>query len=381
MARFLQTQGIDTSVITGMPNYPTNAIYSGYQRRLSMTEIIDGVRVHRVWLFVSQSRNFASRLLNYFSFVATSFFRLLFLSRPDVLVCESPPLFLGMTAVVICKLKRSKLVFNVSDLWPESAERLGLVRNRWLLRLSYRLECWIYRNSALVSGQTQGIVHNISGRVAVRTHWLPNGFDFSEGIEPTVVENVQSVSVPEGYFLVLYAGIIGHAQALDLVLRAAALLTARPVLFILAGDGPERNALQVQAQQSGLKNIRFIGHLPKAMVFAWIKACHAYLVPLRRLELFKGAIPSKIFEPMACGKPVLLGVDGEAKKLFVDEAQAALFFEPENETDLVKQINMLLAQPELARQLGERAKELVQRQFDRHKIHSAFLSALQSIAS
>ncbi|HRG10172.1 MAG TPA: glycosyltransferase family 4 protein, partial [Cyclobacteriaceae bacterium] len=194
-----------------------------YRQKFSMRETIDGVHVYRIWIFVSRSRSVLSRLLNYFSFVITSFFRLLFLPKADYLICESPPLFLGFTAVVISWLKGSRLVFNVSDLWPESAEKLHIISSKPLISLAYALEKWIYKNSYLISGQTKGIVESIATRFpSKKVIWFPNGvdFDFFEGEHENFLWR-KALDIKETDFVLLYAGIIGHAQGLDVMLRAA----------------------------------------------------------------------------------------------------------------------------------------------------------------
>lgn len=177
----LKKNGADIHVITAMPNYPHMRVAEGYRGKWRVSEEIEGIKVTRCWIFVPQSKSIFARLLNYFSFVFSSFWiGLVRMKRSDYLICESPPLFLGITAFLLTRLKRTKMIFNVSDLWPESAEKLGLVKNRFFLWISGKLEMFLYRRSKIITGQTQGIVKNISSRLPHKTvYWLPNGVDVS----------------------------------------------------------------------------------------------------------------------------------------------------------------------------------------------------------
>jgi hypothetical protein len=139
LTKFLLQKGIDVRVVTALPNYPKNEIFPAYRGKYAVQEVMDGIPIHRVWIYVSNSRGIVARLINYFSFVVTSFFKMLRLPKAEFFLCESPPLFLGITAVLAAKLKGSKLIFNVSDLWPESAEKLGIINNRFLIKVAYRL--------------------------------------------------------------------------------------------------------------------------------------------------------------------------------------------------------------------------------------------------
>lgn len=382
LARFMVSQGFDVRVYTAMPNYPTNRVKEGYRGKWVCDEILDDINVFRSWIFVPRSRGIVARLLNYFSFVITSFFRLLFATRSDFLLCESPPLFLGFTAVTIARLKGSKLIFNVSDLWPESAEKLGLVTNRLLLKLAYRLEKWIYQNAWLITGQTQGIVANIKTRFPGKTVlWLPNGIDLDFTEMPGSMDWASRWAIQSEEFVVLYAGILGHAQGLEVIIGAAERLKEEKVKFVIAGDGPDREALVRIAGERKLNNVLFQDNVPKKEMAGMIRACSAFVVPLRKLELFKGAIPSKLFEPLALEKPVLLGVEGEASQLFIEEGKTGLYFEPENADHLAEAIRQLRQNPEMASMLGRNGREYVRRMFDRAKIHDSFVNQLRSMSA
>ena len=261
----------------------------------------------------------------------TSFFTGLSVrGKVDYLLCESPPLFLGISAYAISRIKKAKLLFNVSDLWPESAEKLGLMKNRSLLRLSTRLEEFLYRHSFIISGQTQGIVKNISSRFPDKpVFWLKNGIDMVS--LPYPPSDTDDWRRREGFaetdFLLVYAGIIGYAQGLEVILHAADILRDQlQIKFIFVGSGPVKNRLMKLTQELSLDRVFFFRALPRNELLMMIRHMDAAIIPLKKLELFKGAIPSKIFENLALKKPVLLGIEGEAKELFIDSAKAGLAF-------------------------------------------------------
>jgi len=379
LALNLKNNGHKVEVLTAMPNYPKMKVYDGYRNKLFATEQIDGIKIFRSWIFVIKSKAVISRLLNYFSFVFTCLIASLKASSCEYVVCESPPLFLGISAIIIAKFKRAKLIFNVSDLWPESAEKLGIINDGVLLQLSYRLEKWIYKNSFLISGQTQGIVKNINARFpSIKTHWLPNGIDEDvyKNIKPHLTwRNNYNL---EGKKIFLYAGIIGHAQGLEVIIKAAAQINDLNIVFVLVGDGPVKAELILLNKKQNAAVV-FIPNTPKKELMEMVADAYAYIVPLKKLDIFKGAIPSKLFDPLALGRPIILGVEGEAKELFINKGQAGIFYEPENTDDLVKAVLNLHKNENLCNTLGANGKEYINRFFNREKIANTFIKKIQSL--
>lgn len=375
--------GYDVTVYTGMPNYPNMEVGEGYKKKWRSSEVIDEVKVYRSWLFVSKNPSIIFRLMNYFSFCATSFFRMLVnMKRSEVIICESPPLFLGITAVLISRIKRTPLVFNVSDLWPKSAEELGLIKNKFIIRITTLLEEWIYKKSTAICGQTQGIVEDIQSRFPEKPiYWFPNGVD-AELIERdfSLTPSLRKEYGINGQTLVIgYAGIIGHAQGLEIIISAAKVLSNQDVLFLLAGSGPVLSSLQEMVKAEGLQNIMFIGSFPKEKMLEVIATFDLAFVPLKKSKLFLGAIPSKIFENLALKKPLLLGVDGEAKALFIEQGKAGLFYEPENSTELIRAIEKFISDKSLRYELGENGRKFVIENFNRKQIAESFAEFLKNL--
>ncbi len=294
--RFVQ-MGYKVTILTAMPNYPKMEILSGYRGKIYLKENFNGMEVHRSYIFVRNTPSLKFRLLNYFSFVFTSILTgVLKVSRQDLIICESPPLFLGISAIILKKFLKAKFVMNIADLWPEQAEKLGLVKNRTLLKLTYKLEGFIYKHSDLVSGQTMGIVDNIKGRYNnVKTFWLRNGIDVENyrnyKINPELVKPFNKAD-----FILIYAGIIGYAQGLDTILLCANELRNNPdIKFLLVGSGPEKKRLINLKQELHLENLIFIDPVAKSEIPGLVSLSAAGIVPLKENAFFSRSDTFKDF--------------------------------------------------------------------------------------
>ncbi|MDR0972137.1 MAG: glycosyltransferase family 4 protein [Bacteroidales bacterium] len=367
----LKKKGVDVSIITAMPNYPKMEVHKAYKGKKYCFEKDDNnLNIHRCWIYVKKSKSIIPRLMNYFSFVLSSlFYGLIKVGRQDILLVESPPLFLGISAYLLSKAKRAKLVFNVSDLWPESAEKLNIINNRLLLKMATFLEEFLYKKSSLITGQTQGIVGNIKERFPKKkVYWLKNGVDLNFY---NVNKEIDSCWREEnGYtqddFILFYGGIIGLAQGLEVILYAAEeLKNYENIKFVLLGEGPEKERLQKIKKELRIDNVKFFDAVEKNYMQRIIISTDATIIPLKKLDLFKGAIPSKIFENLALKKPILLGLEGEAKQLFIDEGDCGLAFIPEDFKDLKSKILSLYNDKALCKEKGENGFKYVSSHFNR----------------
>ena len=376
----LKASGIDVEVLTAMPNYPKMEIMEAYRKGAIREETIDGIHVRRSKIYVSNSKKIIPRLLNYFSFVWTSYWKGRSFKDVDYLMVESPPLFLGYSAMALSKKLKAKIIFNVSDLWPESAEKMGIVTNGTMLKMAYRLEKKCYNRAHLVTGQTMGIVDNIRSRFPeTNLHWLPNGVDVSfydpSKISPSGFREAIGAKYSDVIFF--YGGIIGHAQGLQTVLQAAKLIEDKPnIKIVLQGAGPVLTELLALKEELGLKNIVFREPVTKNEMPGILKEVDVALVPLRKLDLFTGAIPSKIFEAQAMEIPLLLGVEGEAKLHFIDRAEAGLFYEPENSEEMAKRMIEMASNPDVLKKMGVNARVYVAENFNRNTIAESFKKVL-----
>ena len=374
LARLMVLEGDSVTVLTAMPNYPTGRIYPGYGGLLKR-ESADGVNIVRTFIYPTQKTDFVRRLTNYFSFVITSAVLGTFLlKRADVLLVESPPLFLGLSAVWLSFVKRARLIFNVSDLWPESAVQLGILRrNSFFHTLSSWLESFCYRQAWLVTGQSKSIIRNIQERFPnCQTYHLSNGVDTSRF--PVTRNGWQSAS-PNGDCVVMYAGLHGLAQGLGQVLLAAEDLGEDSRFkFVLIGDGPEKNMLMEQATERSLSNVEFRDPRRAQEIPALIAGSDIVLVPLT--SYLVGAVPSKLYEAMASGRPVILVASGEAAEI-VNEHEAGITVQPGDIKGLVRALETLVGQPELRRKMGENGRRAAEQHFDREIIVKRFRSFLQ----
>lgn len=376
----LQKSGMHVEVLTAMPNYPKMEIFSAYRNGKIREEMRDGISVHRASIFVSKSTGIFARLLNYFSFVWTSYWRGRKLTQFDYLMVESPPLFLGYSAIALSRRLKAKLIFNVSDLWPESAEKLNIVNNKLLLGFAYRLEKRCYDRATFITGQTEGIVENIRSRFGYNNvHWLPNGVNL-DFYDPSVVVSSdlrakENLHVDDVVFF--YGGIIGHAQGLDTVLQAAKLVESySKIKIIIQGAGPLKNELMQRSMQLQLSNVIFREPVSKEEMPGVLKAIDVALVPLRKLSIFEGAIPSKIFEALSMEIPLLLAVEGEAKRHFVENGKCAVFCEPENATQMAEKMIFLLENPLERKTMGLQGRIYVNSYFNRNQIAGKLVELL-----
>lgn len=380
----LQTKGVEITVLTAMPNYPQMVIHKEYEGKKYHYEEMNGMPVHRSSIYVTKSKSIVKRLRNYFSFVWSSYWvgRKKLDYQYDLVLCESPPLFLGMSARRLAKKKKAKLIFNVSDLWPESAEKMGIVTNKLFLKAATILEEQLYKKSALITGQTQGIVDNIERRFPNKeVFWLPNGVDLEYYNKSNF--NGEQWRTDNGFIeddvLFFYGGILGHAQGLEVIIKAAKTITNSNAKFIFMGSGPEKDQLEKATAEHNLKSIYFFEPVTKAIMPTILKAIDVAVIPLRKLDLFKGAIPSKTFEALAMEVPIILGVDGEARNLFIKEGNCGLYFEPENENELSSCIHQLITNSDLRKELGANGRKFAQLKFNRDSIAADFKQKLDSL--
>lgn len=380
LARELKAAGHHPVILTAMPNYPAMEIHSAYKGKKWVREEMDGIDVYRSWIYVSKNRSIVSRLLNYFSFTFSSIWYHSRINQEfDAVLCESPPLFLGISAWLISKRRNANMIFNVSDLWPESAEKLGVITNRFFLNLATKLEEFLYRKSFLITGQTKGIVKDIQRRFpSKKVHWLPNGVDDSIFSAQPYSNWRKDNGYSEKEFLILYAGIIGLAQGLDIILDAAKLLPASTnIRFLLLGEGPEKERLQERMAAEKIPHVHFLPLVSRKEIPSIVSSIDAAVIPLKKMDLFLGAIPSKIFENLALKKPILLAVDGEARELFIEQGKCGLYIAPENHQQLAEAALQLASNPDLCKTLGENGYNYVRSYFMRSNITRQFISAYE----
>jgi glycosyltransferase involved in cell wall biosynthesis len=380
LAKLLIAAGMTVTVVTGFPNYPTGVIAPGYRGKKFMEDSVDGIRVLRTWVFAAPSRGFLSRLLNYLSFPVSSLLAIRKLGRTDVIYVQSPPLFTGLAALWFTRLKRAPFIFNVSDVWPQSAVELGVLRNRFAIRLTEMLERHIYRRATRITVSTPGILERLAahGIPREKLFLLTNGVDtaaYKVGSPDRELANRLGL---DGHKVFMYAGAHGLAQGLDVILEAAKLTRNPEILYVLVGDGAEKAELVAKAEAQGISNVRFLPVQPTASLPALLNLVYATIIPLKRLELFKAVLPSKMFDSMAAGRPIVAPLWGEAADL-VEAAACGLVVEPEDASAVHQAVETLAANPTLASRLGEQGRRYVIEHYDRNDIAARLVKLLEEV--
>lgn len=371
LAKRLKKFGHEVTILTAMPNYPKGEIFDEYKGKKVVREEMDGIKIVRTSIYATKEKSFTKRLRNYLSFTFSSVFTgAKYIEKQDVLITESPPLFLGWSGYVLSKKKKAKFVFNVSDLWPESAVKLDVLHNKALIKASTWLEEFCYKKASAVTGQTRGIVDNIVNRGfdKNKVHLITNGVDTEFFKKENRDENFRKEIGIDGKFALCYAGIHGLAQGLEVIINAAEIIKEHEgIQIVFIGDGPEKNKLIDIVKEKGLKNVSFLPIQPKTNMPKIIASMDATIIPLKKLDIFKGALPSKMFEALASELPIVLAVEGEAEKL-INSAKAGIVVEPENHKEIADAILKLYNDKELRDNLGYNGRKYVIDNYSRESI-------------
>jgi glycosyltransferase involved in cell wall biosynthesis len=375
----LSNLGWEVEVLTALPNYPTGRVFEGYNVRNPVREALGRLSVVRVPLRPAQ-RGFVNRLICYYSFVR-SVIRLgtRLCSKPDVLFVESPPLFIGQAAVSLSKRWDVPFVFNVSDLWPESAKCMGIVKNRLLLSLAEALELSYYRRAALVTGTSEEIVASVRRRCATPAELITNGVDIDRFGPQYADDEARFLLGTQGRVTFIYAGVMGVAQGLDRILDvAAAVRDLDHVQFVLVGEGAERESLKRRIEVEKLHNVRLLAPQPKERIPALLAASDAEFNVLK--FVIPGAVPSKIYEAMASSLPILFAGEGEGARRVL-EAKAGLAVPYGDIRGIEQAVRQLVSGPALRQQLGEAGRVAAEKLYSRKEIARRLHHLLLGITS
>ncbi len=381
-ARHLADQGHRVTVVCEFPNHPHGILPERYHGRLFERENMDGLRVLRGWVYATPRKTFGRRLVFYLSYMVSSFLVGLFAGwRFDVVYATSPPFFVGLSGWLLARLKLAHFVFEVRDLWPDSAVALGILRNRTLIRLSKGLEHFFYRRAARVVVVTRGIREQLlrEGVPAGKIVLIPNGSS-PEHFRPMPSGDLRRSLGLEGKFVVGYAGVFGLAQGMEHLCALAQAMREDPgVHFLFVGEGPKRPEVLRLQQKLGLDNLTVHPGVSRDEMPAMMAVFDVCLVPLRKNELFEGALPSKMFDAMACERPVILSVAGEAKAV-LEGADAGLAVPPEDIPAMRAAILRLRDEPDNRRRMGGNGRRLVETEYARPKLASKLEQALAELA-
>ncbi len=333
-ALILSKRGHSVTVLSEIPNYPSGIIPKKYSNKnfISEKDPTRNFTIIRTAVWANSRQTTIQRLGFYLSFMFSSIYSGLKLGKIDLIIASSPPLFVGVSGMIISKIKRVPMMFDIRDLWPESAKALGEINSTIFLSIANWLEKIIYIHS---KGYLLA-VPGFSDYLLKRFPWTKNKMtaNLMNGVSQNFLDEVDNINVDDNkLFTVLYSGNIGLAQGLETVIKAAKLLKHYPIKFQIIGDGVERTLLENIKTENGLSNIDFIDPISRTKLISFIKSASVCLVPLKNNPLFLSAIPSKLLEYMACGKPTIVGVKGEVEEL-IKESNSGMCIEPENEQAL-----------------------------------------------
>nr|WP_294995082.1 glycosyltransferase family 4 protein [uncultured Sediminibacterium sp.] len=388
MSRIWALQGHQVTVLAGMVHYTTGVKLDKYKGRYAFDDMYPGgnIRVIRSHVSESYNTNFLGRLWGYFSFVFSSLFAGVRYAKDkyDVIVVTSPPLFVGITAYILSRLKRVPFVFEVRDLWPESAIDTGVVKNRLIIQLAFWFEGFIYRKAKLVNVLTPAFRDALirKGVPKKKIILIPNAGDFeimekaNKGFDPDQFRKAHDVD--KDTLIVTYVGAHGVANHLEQVLETANLLRNEKVMFWLIGDGMEKQRLKEKAREMQLTNVQFFDPVPKAEVFKYILASDVGASVLKKADAFKTVYSNKTFDYMSCKKPILMVIDGVSKQL-IEEAKAGLYVEPENPGDFAEKIRYYMRNSNMLSVHGNNGYQYAINNFDRNVLANRYIDIITGI--
>ena len=380
LAASLAARAHHVTVLTGRPNHPATARGPFCRNVASSEHVSAGYRVLRLPVFRSSDPRTSHRVLNYFTFVLFVIVRGILFHRPDAILAVSP-LPAGFAALALHAWHGAPLIYDLQDIWPDSARAVGVMKPGPAMRLLGVLEKLLYRHSARVvvisDGFREYLVNLGVPPDCVRV--IPNGVD-DELFRATGPEHrLRCTRLLQGRFIVGYVGNHGLAQGLDTVLDAADRLRGDAVAFLLIGEGVEKSRLERKAREARLDNVRFLRGVPRRRVPGLLAACDAGLVILRDDPLFYITIPSKLYEYMAAGKPVLCSVGGETAGL-VEAARCGRVVPPSDGAALADAVRALARDPAACAAMGESGRASVCERFSTAAMMAAYAQAIESAA-
>jgi glycosyltransferase involved in cell wall biosynthesis len=367
--RHLSSKGHEVTVLTEMPNHPQGIIFSGYKRKIFVAEKLESFLVKRVWVFTASKKNFLTRILFYLSFAFNALvYTLLNLNRFDCIFLTSPPLFVAIPGIAAKLLSpKKRVIFEVRDLWPDSAIDIGELNNKLMIRMSFGLEKAIYNKADKI------IAVNLHQKDAIADKGVSHDkiMIISNSTDPNLMDKtiakrldfMESLS-QKGKFLIIYAGLLGLVYNFEKLFEAAKVLVTENIHFIITGSGPRESELHELAKKLELTNISFTGEVPTEDFYSYVLSADCSIIPLKKdIKVFKNILPAKFFDYMALGTPILLGIEGEAADI-LEETGAGLSYSPNDVQDLVNKILYLRDNPEILNEMRGKGKYFILKDYN-----------------
>ena len=368
--------GAEVTVITCFPNFPQGKVYDGYKNKWKKTEWIDGIKVIRVWSYISANKGFAKRIFDYISFSITAFFAGL-TEKTDIIVATSPQFFAALSGRTLSFWKRKPWIMEVRDLWPESIKTVEAMKDNIFIKYFEKEEIWSYRSAGKIITVTDSFKKTIEGKGISpdKIEVVKNGANF-DLFKPLPKDKVLLNKLDlNGKTILGFIGTHGMAHKLDFILDCAKELKDTNYHFLFVGDGAMKKTLVEKKENESISNVTMIDSIPKDQVSGYLSLVDISLINLRTSDLFKTVIPSKIFENAAMEIPILIGVDGEARSI-IEKYNAGLFFEPENKESFMKKLEEI-ANPTSQDEFKKGCSELAI-DFDRKKLATKMYSIIRN---
>jgi glycosyltransferase involved in cell wall biosynthesis len=367
LAEVLTKRGHHVTIITSSVSYLTGKkSFSSLTSKKNQPN--NRITIKRTYTYPALHRSFLHRTFSFISFMVSSFLAGLFVRNVDVVWGTSPPIFQGLTALILARLKRVPLLFEVRDLWPAFAVEIGVLKSPVLIRISEWLEKFLYKQSQLIIVNSPGFIDHVKARGGSQVKLVPNGTDpsmFDPNSKGTDFRKLHDLTEK---YIVLYAGAHGISNNLDVLLKAANdLRNLSEIAIVLLGDGKEKLKLQNMAHSMQLSNVHFVSPLPKSEISAALAAADACLAILKPLPLYRSVYPNKVFDYMAACKPVILAIDGVIREV-IEKANAGIFVTPGNPNAITEAIKTLADNPRMGESMGLRGRQYVERHFNRATI-------------
>jgi len=372
LSRGFKDKGWDVSVVTAMPNYPKGKIFKEYAGKFILKEDIQGIKIFRCWMYASIASKSIPRIISMLSFSFTSLFSFGFIKKykPDFIFTESPPLTLAFSGYLLSKFTGSKFIMNVSDVWPLSAKELGVINDGALYKWLESFEKFLYRKSYLCSGQSEEIVSHIKQSGGERVYLFRNGVDIRRfEIKETKFSNKDKIKI-------IYAGLLGVAQGIYDLARNIDFRELNAELHIY-GEGAEKVKLEKYLSENQNKNIFLHKSVSREEIPEVLSGYYCTIIPL--VNNIYGAVPSKIYEAMAAGLPVLFSGSGEGAKIIHDN-KAGLVSGPKDYGSLKENIIKLRNSVNLRNEMSVRGRKLAEERFDRNILIEKFSDKLISLS-
>lgn len=372
--------GNEVHIVTCFPNHPTGIIPDEYKGLKYKLENMDGIHVHRNYVYATPNKGFIKKTLGHISFMFSSvFFSMKKIDKPDVIITSSPTFFSIFSGYWYSLRKKADFVLEIRDLWPAAMIELGVLKEGFVTKVLEKMELFFYRKSKKLIMVTQSFKDNVVNRgiSGDKVHVITNGFN-QDLFYPK--EKNQELIIKYNLhdkFVISYVGAHGISQNLSTVLEVAKKLRAyKNIEFVFVGEGAEKDKLKQIVREEELPNVQFIDAQPKERIPDFYNSSDLCLIPLKNIELFKTFIPSKMFEIMACGVPIVASLEGEAAQI-LEESKAALVVKPDNTNEIAAAIEELINYKEKYSQMKANGPEFVEKNYSRNKLAERYLEVIR----